>query len=175
MIDLNKPLDYECLISDLMILTNNILGNANLCKLLYYNSKTPFQEKALTTEQLDDLFTKKNLIEITPRIEAREEQSTYLMLSFDYIEPTSTNPKFMDSVLVVDVISHIDLWKINNKKSNQITLRPYAIAHELHSILDGRKFTGIGTVNWIGTQSLILGVDSEYAGLTLKFNCVNSI
>lgn len=47
-------------------------------------------------------------------------------------------------------------------------LRPYRIAAEIDEMFNGAKLTGIGVVNFLGCNQIIL--NDEFAGLTLMYD-----
>jgi hypothetical protein len=50
-------------------------------------------------------------------------------------------------------------------------LRPYKIAGELDSMFNNKHLTGIGTLEFVGANRLIL--NDEYAGLCLMYQAVH--
>ena len=174
MIDKTKPTDFQCIPVNLKILSQKIIENEILCKLLFYCNKEPFKEKNLTNEQKISLIDKE-YIQITPQIKVDEEnsQKNYIHIAFDNFAPNETNPEYIDSVLIISIACHDDNYKIINKYGD-ITLRPYEIAHLLHSEIDRKKFTGIGKANFLMGQDFVLASNPEYSGITLKYLLIDS-
>jgi hypothetical protein len=50
-------------------------------------------------------------------------------------------------------------------------LRPYRIAAELDSMLDKQHLTGIGEVEFLGANQLI--INEEFAGVSLMYNVIH--
>jgi hypothetical protein len=50
-------------------------------------------------------------------------------------------------------------------------LRPYKIAAELDSMFNGKRLTGIGTLEFLGANQMIL--TDEYAGLCVMYQAVH--
>jgi hypothetical protein len=50
-------------------------------------------------------------------------------------------------------------------------LRPYRIAAEIDSIFDGTHLTGIGTLQFLGANQIIL--TDEFAGLCLMYSAIH--
>jgi hypothetical protein len=50
-------------------------------------------------------------------------------------------------------------------------LRPYKIAAELDSMLDGKHLTGIGEVEFLGANQMIL--TDEFAGLCVMYQVIH--
>ena len=63
---------------------------------------------------------------------------------------------------------HPDHWNLGN-----FALRPYKIAGELDSDLDGEQFTGIGKLQFLGCDNLVL--NDQLMGLTLLYKAVHGI
>ena len=174
MIDKTKPTDFQCIPVNLKILSQKIIKNEALCKLLFYCNKDPLKEKNLTDEQ-KILLIDNEYIQITPNIKVDEEnlQKNYIHIAFDNFAPNGTNPEYIDSTLIISIACHEDNYKILNKYGD-VTLRPYEIAHLLHSEINNRKFTGIGKANFIIGQDFVLASNPEYNGITLKYLMIDS-
>lgn len=169
-IDITRVTDFDAVAKNTYLVAQKILENEKLCKLIYYNNNDPLHSPALNDEQKSELFDK--LIAITPHLPTIEEQRSALMIRFDNFIMNETNPHYMDNTLLIDVICHKDLWKIKGKYFT--TLRPYAIAHELYKMFHDRKMEGIGKCNFIAAELLILGNDTDYSGIALSFQIINS-
>jgi len=50
-------------------------------------------------------------------------------------------------------------------------LRPYKIAAEIDSMLDGKHLTGIGNLEFLGANQILL--TDEYAGLCLMYQAIH--
>lgn len=173
MIDNTKPYAFQCISEDIIKISQKLIEDDKLCKLLYYTDKEPLGHDKLTTEQKTELLDKEYL-QIIPRIKEDEENSVrnFIMISYTGFSPSS-NPKYMNGVIVIDILSHIDCWKMSNKYGD-LMLRPYEIAQRVYDTIHGKKFTGIGVANFLAGEDLILGSNPEYAGITLRFDVVNS-
>lgn len=144
---------------DMKILVNKILSNQRLMKLLYYTMKDPLSQPNLTDEQATSLFGKQ--IKTVPKLYVDGSVLTYMIISFDnFIE--SSNPEFRDNIIEFDIICHFDQWQLRD-----FDLRPYRIAAELDSMLDKQRLTGIGLLEFVGANQIIL--TDEYAGLCLMY------
>lgn len=144
---------------DMKILVNKVLSNQRLMKLLYYTMKDPLSQPNLTDEQATSLFGKQ--IKTVPKLYVDGSVLTYMIISFDnFIE--SSNPEFRDNIIEFDIICHFDQWQLRD-----FDLRPYRIAAELDSMLDKQRLTGIGLLEFVGANQIIL--TDEYAGLCLMY------
>lgn len=144
---------------DLKLLIDKMLTNDRLCKLLYYTDKNPLEKKNLTQEEKLTLFGKQ--IRIVPKLYVDQPVLNYMIISFDnFLE--SSNPEFRDNIIEFDIICHFDQWQMRD-----FDLRPYRIAAEIDSMLDKKKLTGIGRLEFYGAKELLL--TDEFGGLCLMF------
>lgn len=149
---------------DMGIITDLVLKNKRLKKLLYYTVPTALKEKDLTDEQTYGLFGRH--IKIVPKLQIDPEVFNYLLINFDNFLPNDTNPEFRDNIIVFQIVCHYDQWQLQD-----FSLRPYKIAAELDSMLDGQKLTGIGELHFIGAQQIPL--DDEFGGLMVIYEAIH--
>lgn len=146
---------------DTSLIVNKILSNKNVLKLLYYTTPDWKDQPDLTSAQIKSLFTKKQIYNI-PKIVADDEKLSYLIITYDSFTPNAKNPFYRDHLVEIKIICHFDDWDLND-----FELRPYRIAGELDSMLDGQHLTGIGELNFLGADQDVY--DDEYGGITLKY------
>ncbi len=144
---------------DMNIIVDKIMKNTRLKKLLYYNTKDALDRPALTEDQSLELFGKN--IKLVPKLYVDGSVLTYIIISFDNFVQSS-NPEFRDNIVEFDIICHFDQWQLQD-----FALRPYKIAGELDSMLDKKRLTGIGLLEFLGANQIIL--TDEYAGLCLMY------
>ena len=149
---------------DMEIITSTMMKNDRLKKLLYYNTKDCMDKPNLTQEQSIEMFGKN--IKMVPRIYVDNSLQNYIIISFDNFTPNATNPEFRDNIIEFDIICHFDQWHLKD-----FQLRPYRIAAELDSIFDGAHLSGIGELEFLGANLMIL--TDEYAGLCLMYNAIH--
>lgn len=149
---------------DLDIIINRILKNQRLQKLLYYSIDNPLDQKSLDEDQQLELISKN--IKIVPKLYIDGSVLNYVIISFDNFIPNATNPEFRDNIISFDVICHFDQWQLND-----FNLRPYRIAAELDSIFNNTHLTGIGTLQFLGCNQLLL--NEEFAGVSLMYAAVH--
>ena len=96
-----------------------------------------------------------NYITLIPRIKMteHEEVKSYIILTFDNFSPTS-NPEFMDCTVSFDIICHTDYWDLGDYR-----MRPIKIAGIIKGLLDGARLSGIGELQFIGMNQLVLSED----------------
>lgn len=149
---------------DMAIIVEYLLKNDNLKKLLYYTSPDALTQPKLTEEQSIELFGKN--IKIIPKLYVDHSVLTYIIISFDNFVGNRTNPEFRDNIIEFDIICHFDQWNLGDFK-----LRPYRIAAELDTMLNNKRLTGIGKLEFLGANQIIL--TDEFAGLCLMYQAVH--
>ena len=149
---------------DLDILINLFLKNERLKKLLYYTTSDALDKKDIGEEASVELFG--NNIKIVPKLTIDNSVLNYIIISFDNFTPNAENPEFRDNIISFDVICHFDQWQLKG-----LQLRPYRIAAEIDTLLNGQRLTGIGKLDFLGANQLIL--NDEYAGISLMYQAIH--
>ena len=149
---------------DLSIITNLMLKNERLKKLLYYTTPNALDKARLTDEQTYDLFG--NNIRIVPKLVIDKTVENYVIISFDIFSPNASNPEFRDHIISFDIICHFDQWHLKD-----FQLRPYKIAAEIDSMIDKKHLAGIGETQFQGANQIIL--NDEFAGVSLMYSVIN--
>ena len=148
---------------DMNIIINKMFENDRLKKLLYYNTKDCLNKPKLTEEQTLSLINKQ--IKMVPKLYVDKSVLNYIIISFDNFTP-SDNPEFRDNIVEFDIICHFDQWQMNDFK-----LRPYRIAAEIDMLFNNQKMTGIGELQFLGANQVIL--TDEFAGLCLMYQAIH--
>jgi len=106
-------------------------------------------------------------IKLAPKIAMPEHESvkSYIIVSFDNFTPT-TNPQFRDCTVHFDIICHTDYWSMDD-----FQIRPLKIAGYIDGILNGARLTGIGQLEFMGCNELVL--DEVLSGYTLTYRAVH--
>lgn len=144
---------------DMRLLIDKFLANDRLCKLLFYTDANALNKTKLTDEQKIGMFNKN--IKIVPKLYVDGSVLNYMIISFDnFVE--SENPEFRDNIIEFDIICHFDQWQLKD-----FDLRPYRIAAEIDSMLNGQKLTGIGRIEFLGANQILL--TDEFAGVCLMY------
>ena len=149
---------------DMDIIMNLILKNENLKKMLYYTTPDCLNRSNLTEEETLKLFGKN--IKIVPKLQVDGEVMNYIIISFDNFATNAKNPEFRDNIIEFDIICHFDEWHLKDYQ-----LRPYRIAAELDSMLNEKRLTGIGKIEFLSGNQMIL--TDEYAGLCLIYQIIH--
>lgn len=148
---------------DLEIIVNHLCKNERLKRLLYYTTPDAIDKPNLDDEQMIQLF-KKN-IKLIPKLYIDGSVLNYVIINFDNFTQ-SENPEFRDNIIEFDIICHFDQWHLKDYQ-----LRPYRIAAEIDSMIDKTHLTGIGKLEFLGANQIIL--TDEYAGLCLMYTAIH--
>ena len=149
---------------DMSIITNTIMKNDRLKKMLYYTSKDCLNKPNLNEDQTLELFGKN--IKIVPKFYVDEEVLNYLFINFNNFSLNASNPEFRDNIIEFDIICHIDQWQMHD-----FELRPYKIAAEIDSMFNNRTLTGMGQLVFFNASPII--VSDEFIGVCLKYKTVH--
>lgn len=149
---------------DMEIITNRLIKNDRLQKLLYYPTADCLTRPSLNDDQVLDLFRKH--IKMVPKLYVDSSVLTYLIVSFDSFTPNFSNPEFRDNLIEFDIICHFDQWKLDS-----FSLRPYKIAAEIDTMFNERHLTGIGDLHFAGANQVVL--TDEFAGLCLQYATIH--
>ena len=146
-----------------------------LKRLLLINTKdclddrtNPVYNKKISDTSLSDMIDK-GYIRMKPLIKMgeNEEVRSYICLSFDNFIPHANNIYYRDHIIELDIICHIDKWDLGNFR-----LRPLKIAGYIDGILDQIKLAGIGTLDFVACNEIVLS--EELAGYCLMYRTVNA-
>ena len=149
---------------DMTIIVNQFLKNERLKKLLYYTTKDCLIKPNLTEDETFSMFGKQ--IKIVPKLYVDSSVLNYVIISFDNFITNMNNPEFRDNVIEFDIICHFDQWNLGD-----FQLRPYRIAAEIDSMFNKKHLTGIGTLDFLGANQVIL--TDEFAGLCLMYQAIH--
>ena len=160
----NPKSSFLSIEKDLDIIITSMLKNERLKKLLYYTVPTALDEPELTQKQSVELV--KNNIKIIPKLYVDSSVLNYIIISFDNFVTNETNPEFRDNIISFDIICHFDQWNLGDFK-----LRPYKIAAEMDTLFNNKHLTGIGTLQFLGANQLML--TDEFAGVSLIYAAIH--
>ena len=159
------------------VITERLLRNQNLCKLLYYypdecsDIHNSFEYDPL--EQPDIKNTNSlymSSIFPMPKIpKTIEEKKVFLCAYFNGGYEPDSNLAFRNVVLNIDIICHLDVWNIKQR------YRPYDIMHEVDVLLNN-QLTDLPIENRPFLRGFQTRVYSEYFyGIQMLYNLkVNS-
>lgn len=148
---------------DSAIIISRILKNENLKKYLYYQTIDCLQQPNLTQEQTYSLINKE--IRLVPKLTINSDILSYIIISYDNFNENK-NPEFRDNTITFDIICHFDQWNLGDFK-----LRPYKIAGELDSMFNKTHLTGIGDLQFLNANQIIL--NDEFGGISLTYLAIH--
>lgn len=162
--------DAENIINRLFV-TYPKLGE-ELKRLLVVNAKDALDNPNQKYSEMIKEITVKDIIEgnyfsLTPKVKLKEheEEKSYVILAFDNFSPTN-NPEYRDCSISFDILCPTDHWDLGNYR-----VRPLKIAGIIDGILNNSKLSGIGTLNFISLEELI--INNDLAGYTLMYRAVH--
>lgn len=131
------------------------------------NTENQEYKDAVNTASLSSLIND-GYVKLAPKIPMSEHEKvkSYIIISFDNFTPNAKNPQFRDCTVHFDIICHTDYWKMNNYQ-----IRPLKIAGYIDGILNNTKMTGIGTLQFMGCNELVL--DEVLSGYTLSYRAIH--
>ena len=139
--------------------------------LLIVNTKDCLDNMQDYKEVIDKVSLKdirRDYFRLEPRLEMKEHEDvkSYILLSFDNFTPNATNEYYRDCTISFDIICNTECWDLGDYR-----LRPVKIMGYIDGLLNNKKLTGIGVLNFIGANELILNED--WAGYTMMFRAVH--
>ena len=149
---------------DLAIIVNMIMKNERLKKMLHYTTRDCLNKPNLNEDESLNLFGKN--IKIIPKLYVDGSVLNYVIVSFDNFTANGKNPEFRDNIIEFDIICHFDQWHMKD-----FELRPYKIAAEIDSMFNNKHLTGIGTLEFLGANQVVL--NNEYAGLCVMYQAIH--
>ena len=144
-----------------------------LKRLLMINTKdclenqTDVCRELISSTSVKDL-KEKGYIRIIPKLDfgEHEEVKSYILITMDNFTPNAENPEFRDCTITFDVICHTKYSDLGDYR-----IRPLKICVYIDGILDKTRLSGIGILNFVGANQLIL--NEELQGYTLMYRAVH--
>lgn len=143
-----------------------------LKRLLVINTKDCLDKSNENYRKIVEKISVKDIIEenyftLVPQIKMSEHENvkSFVILSFDNFSPTN-NPEYRDCTVSFDILCPTEYWDLGNYQ-----LRPMKIMGIIDGILNKARLSGIGTLEFMGAQELI--VSESIAGYTLIFRAVH--
>lgn len=145
----------------------------DLKRLLVINTKdclidrtNPVYLKKLEEMTLPKLV-EEGYIRLQPRLslQENEESKNYIIITYDNFSPTS-NLAFRDCLVEIDIFCNIDSWNLGNYSQ-----RPLKIAGYIDGILNETKLSGIGTLEFLSCNEIVLS--ENLAGYCLMYRAVH--
>ena len=144
-----------------------------LKRLLMINTKDCLENQTdacrelISSTSIKDL-KEKGYIRIIPKLDfgEHEEVKSYILITMDNFTPNAENPEFRDCTITFDVICHTKYSDLGDYR-----IRPLKICGYIDGILDKTRLSGIGILNFVGANQLIL--NEELQGYTLMYRAVH--
>lgn len=159
-----KNSSFLSLEKDASLIVQKILDDNELKKLLYYNTEDCLDRPALTQEESYSLIGKQ--IKIVPKAEIDPEGYPYIIIGFDSFTPNQNNPQFRDNLITFDIFCPFERWDLGD-----FQLRPYKIAGRIDARLNNQKLTGIGVLNFVSANNLI--INNELGCFSLTYAAIH--
>ena len=144
-----------------------------LKRLLMINTKDCLENQTDVCRELISKTSVKDLkekgyIRIIPKLDfgEHEEVKSYILITMDNFTPNAENPEFRDCTITFDVICHTKYSDLGDYR-----IRPLKICGYIDGILDKTRLSGIGILNFVGANQLIL--NEELQGYTLMYRAVH--
>lgn len=151
---------FLALDKDINLLVNLFFKNERLKKLLYYNVPDALDQPNVPQEKALEMFGKQ--IKIIPKLKVDQPEFCYIVINFNDFGPNATNPSFRDNTIAFYIVCHFDQWRLQN-----FAIRPYKIAAEIDSMINNKRLSGIGKINFVGANQFVLS--DEFAGFLLLY------
>ena len=141
-----------------------LLINTEDCLTDMTNPKYIKKIKETSVQDLHD----QGYIRLIPKMTfgEHEECKSYILISFDRFSPNYNNPYFRDCVVEIDIVCQPEYWNLGNFK-----LRPLKIAGYIDGILNNSKLSGIGTLNFLGCDEIVL--NQNISGYCLLYKAIH--
>lgn len=142
-------------------IANKLMTNQRLCRLLKYQVRDPFDEDKYEPVNGVDLLNKQILI--IPKIwDESTEKTSYVVALFSNFTTNIINPEFKLSTIRFDIACPYDEWVVSEH-----SLRPYLIMQEIDDMFNGAKMAGIGTLQFVRAEAIVL--TSQIGGYSMLY------
>lgn len=145
-----------------------------LKRLLLINTKdclldktNPTYLKKIKETSVADL-RQKQYIKTSPKLALgeNEEVKSYILITFDNFTPNRENEFYRDCIIEIDIICHTDYWDLEG-----FAVRPVKIAGYIDGILNESKLSGIGTLNFLSCNEIVL--NQNLSGYCLMYSATH--
>lgn len=145
-----------------------------LKRLLLINTKdclldktNPTYLKKIKETSVADL-RQKQYIKTSPKLALgeNEEVKSYILITFDNFTPNRENEFYRDCIIEIDIICHTDYWDLGG-----FAVRPIKIAGYIDGILNESKLSGIGTLNFLSCNEIVL--NQNLSGYCLMYSATH--
>lgn len=142
-------------------MANKLMQNQNLCRLLKYQVRDPFDTEKY--ENVDGVLLLNKQIMITPKIwDESTEKTSYIVALFNTFMTNTINKDYKIDIISFDVACPYDEWVLNGH-----SLRPYLIMEEIDKMFNGAQMAGIGTLEFIRADRNVF--TQQIGGYTMQY------
>lgn len=142
-------------------IANKLMTNKNLCRLLKYQVRDPFNIKKY--EDVDGILLLNKQIMITPKIwDEDTEKTSYIVALFNTFVTNVINKEYKTDTISFDIACPYDEWILDGH-----SLRPYLIMQEIDEMFNGAQMAGIGTLQFIRADRNVF--TSQIGGYTMLY------
>ena len=149
---------------DSAIITNWMLKNDRLKKMLYYTTPDALKRPNLNEDQSFELFQQS--IKWVPKVKVDDKVKNYVVLYFTDWTTNATNPAFRDNTILFNILCHMDNWILTDYQ-----MRPYRIAAEIDTMFNQKHLSGIGKLEFMSAATFV--ENDEFAGVALAYRAVH--
>ena len=130
-------------------IANKLMSNQNLCRLLKYQVRDPFDKKY---PDIDGIELLNKQIMIVPKIfDDSTEKTSYIVALFSGYTVNSLNADYKLCTVRFDIACPYDEWILNGQ-----SLRPYLMMQEIDDMFNQAQMSGIGTLQFVRADSIVL-------------------
>lgn len=143
-----------------------LLINTKDCLLESARTNPVYMKKIKETSVAD--LRQQQYIKTSPKISLgeNEEVKSYILITFDNFTPNKGNDYFRDCIVEIDIVCHTDYWDLEG-----FAVRPLKIAGYIDGILNEAKLSGIGTLNFLACNEIVL--DKNLSGYCLMYSATH--
>ena len=125
-----------------------------------------YLEKIKNTSVAD--LRKQQYIKTSPKLALgeNEEVKSYILITFDNFTPSRDNDYFRNCVIEIDIVCNTDYWDLEG-----FSVRPLKIAGYIDGILNGTKLSGIGTLDFLSCNEIVL--NQNLSGYCLMYSATH--
>ena len=130
------------------------------------NKDNPVYENKLREMSVSKL-REEGYIKLEPKIKMTEHEDVkaYIIITYDNFIQTD-NPEYRDCTISFDILCHTDYWDIGDYR-----MRPLKIAGYIDGLLNETRLAGIGKLQFLGCNELVL--DETLSGYTLMYTATH--
>jgi len=134
-----------------------------------YDMTNPAYIEKINSMSISDM-REQGYIKIEPKIPfgENEEVKSYILITFDNFVPNSQNDYYRDCIIEIDIICNTEYWDVGNFR-----VRPLQIAGYIDGILNNAKLSGIGTLQFVSCNELVLSKD--LSGYCLMYSAIHGV